>query len=342
MPGSKTTKKMINRKGPAQSAKLFDIGTKKRGADTRTWEIVSYNGVKRWVAITPRKTTTKRSSNSRTNTRQSSRSGNNKTTTKRLNPNRKAPSSSATIYDVGTKKRGNDGRQWIVSQSSAGVKRWIPLAADVDAVKYRNDSVTFFDLDKILPKMKLGRIKNIGYLDITSNTIGIGELLFSRYPAKKGKWNLYHYDGSLIAVHDSQKLAGQKFQIVKGSVFCDIGSFSFNDAKRVTPYMERKTKSGIYGESFPYFDTGILLPDPIRTKSGKISRKITQSKEYTYVYETDLDINKNNMRADDRDPIAVFAENNYGDGQFPIYKGRNAYWIMSNNIHNKIMSLVTK
>jgi hypothetical protein len=66
MPGSKATKKSSKkkttkfltkkstksstRKGPPQSSVFFEVGTKKRGNDGRIWKIVSYNGIKRWIA----------------------------------------------------------------------------------------------------------------------------------------------------------------------------------------------------------------------------------------------------------------------------------------------------
>jgi hypothetical protein len=37
---------------------------------------------------------------------------------------RKSPDQSATLYDVGKKKTGNDGNMWIITQSSNGIKKW--------------------------------------------------------------------------------------------------------------------------------------------------------------------------------------------------------------------------
>jgi len=37
---------------------------------------------------------------------------------------RKSPSTSATKFAVGKKKKGNDGNMWIVSETKTGVKRW--------------------------------------------------------------------------------------------------------------------------------------------------------------------------------------------------------------------------
>lgn len=40
---------------------------------------------------------------------------------------RKGPSSSATIFKLGTRRKGNDGNMWKVSKTQKGVKRWIKI-----------------------------------------------------------------------------------------------------------------------------------------------------------------------------------------------------------------------
>jgi hypothetical protein len=323
MVGSKTTKKSVSRKGPSQSAKLFDIGTKKRGNNGKIWEIASFNGVKRWIISSSKKRTPKKEIHHNSINKQ-----NNKLIkSKNDSLKRKGPDSSATNYDIGTKKRGNDGRQWIVIKSSNGVKRWVPVVVDVDAIKYKNNTITFFDVGKVIPKLKNGKIKKIGSLDITSSKIGIGELLFNDYPTKKGRYNIYYYDGSLIAVHYNEFIEDQIFQLTTGSADCDMGMFSFNDSKRVRPYVKssKRKRKKIF---FPEFDMDVLLPD----------KKTFY--DYAYVYESDLEINKDNYDVVDKNPIAIFAQNKFGDGSFPIYKGKNAYWIMSENTHSKMFNLV--
>ena len=37
---------------------------------------------------------------------------------------RKSPSVSATVYQPGTKKIGNDGNLWVIVRDSRGVQRW--------------------------------------------------------------------------------------------------------------------------------------------------------------------------------------------------------------------------
>jgi hypothetical protein len=40
-------------------------------------------------------------------------------------PERKSPSQSATLYKIGTKKKGNDNNIWIITENKNGVKKWI-------------------------------------------------------------------------------------------------------------------------------------------------------------------------------------------------------------------------
>jgi hypothetical protein len=49
---------------------------------------------------------------------------------------RKGPTESATLFAVGTRKRGNDGGTWVVRATTAGIRRWRPeqrTAASADA-----------------------------------------------------------------------------------------------------------------------------------------------------------------------------------------------------------------
>lgn len=42
---------------------------------------------------------------------------------------RPSPAESATLFQVGTKRRGNDGRTYVVGATKAGVRRWVPHVA---------------------------------------------------------------------------------------------------------------------------------------------------------------------------------------------------------------------
>jgi hypothetical protein len=252
---------------------------------------------------------------------------------------RTSPIESATLFPVGTIKMGLDGKQWIIAITSTGVKRWVHHILDTYVVQSKDDVIIFFDVDKIIPKLKLGRIKKIGSLDITGNQIGVGELWYHSFKALTGKYNIYYYRGSLIAVHENETIKGQKFKITDVTFFCDFGSFAFNDARYIkqvykVPKPRNVTKSikAIY-DVFPAIDM----------EKHWFFRSDRRIYEYTYIYDVDLDINKGNPTADKSNPIAIFADNGYGDGSaFPIYQGKNAFWIMSPIVYSKIFDLILK
>lgn len=230
--------------------------------------------------------------------------------------NRKSPNESATSYPIGTKKKGNDGKMWVIKETASGIHRWVP-AIDDSLVQIKNNNIISFDI-KIITKLKAGKIKKIGYLNITSNKIGVGELLFNELPTKPGRHIIYYFHGSLMAIHEDEDPTKQVFSLIKEKAACDIGMFAIIDNKRVRPIMNKATHR-IFKSSFPEFDTEIF-----------------DGKQYGYIYESDLEIN-DGLTVNNTNPIAVFAENQYGDGYFPIYKGKNAYWIQSFNTMDMMM-----
>jgi hypothetical protein len=48
---------------------------------------------------------------------------------------RPSPSASASAFHVGTKKVGNDGNAYVVSETKAGVRRWVPAVKAAKAAK---------------------------------------------------------------------------------------------------------------------------------------------------------------------------------------------------------------
>lgn len=54
-------------------------------------------------------------------------------------PIRKSPSQSASLYKIGTKKKGNDGNMWIIQENKRGIKRWV-LFKKVQVKKYTSGS----------------------------------------------------------------------------------------------------------------------------------------------------------------------------------------------------------
>jgi hypothetical protein len=58
---------------------------------------------------------------------------------------RKGPSSSATKYSVGTKKKGNDGNMWKIVKNKNGTKRWLKMSN----VTLKNRTKHLQDIDDI-------------------------------------------------------------------------------------------------------------------------------------------------------------------------------------------------
>lgn len=232
---------------------------------------------------------------------------------------RKSPSDSATHYKLGTKKVGNDGKMWIITETVSGIKRWMPYRSEDAGVTIKNGIIQSFNFKKISSAVKKKPVR-IGHLDITSNIIGAGESIFTIYNTKKGRYNIYYFDYSLIAIHESESLMDQQFKLQKGNAGCDYGMFAFSDYKRVEPYIKpNKKKTKI----FPSIDFGI---SPGRGKKYP---------NYIYLYESD--IRASNPIHESNDPIAMFAVNGTGDGFFYIYKGGNAFLIMSRWLEEDIL-----
>jgi hypothetical protein len=53
---------------------------------------------------------------------------------------RKGPTDSATLFSIGTKKRGNDGNMWKITKTKAGTKRWQKITTGSTKTK-KNTSV---------------------------------------------------------------------------------------------------------------------------------------------------------------------------------------------------------
>ena len=222
---------------------------------------------------------------------------------------RKGPNESTKSFDVGTIKPGNDGRDWII-KSFDGVKRWCLFDPSIlKAASFSENEITKIDLDIIISKLRLGEPIFLGELNITTNKIGIGELRYEEFPARKGVYNIYRYLHSLIAIHDKYGET-KKFKATDDFVGCDMGMFSFNDA------------------GFPNMDFIIgNQPHQIRQNA--------HCKHYDayYIYNSDIESG---------DPKAIFIGNGIGDGGFPIFKGSDAYLIMSLQLEELIFRLCAK
>ncbi len=68
---------------------------------------------------------------------------------------RQAPSISATECEVGTRKKGNDGKSWIVVKVKGGVQRWKKVEDKFGSFTKGKKPLTLAAVKKLKPKAKL-------------------------------------------------------------------------------------------------------------------------------------------------------------------------------------------
>jgi hypothetical protein len=99
---------------------------------------------------------------------------------------RKGPSESATIFPIGTIKKGNDGNKWKIIETDSGVHRWSkmtvtklrPPASHKRTVKNKN--ITKGDIEKVISLAELKKIGERNTVSTAGKSKGaIAELLFN-------------------------------------------------------------------------------------------------------------------------------------------------------------------
>lgn len=97
---------------------------------------------------------------------------------------RKGPSESATIFPIGTIKKGNDGNKWKIIETRTGVHRWSKMT-DIKHPFHHNTTVKNKNSSKVDVEndISLTRLKQISKKNSVSTTGkskgGIAELLFN-------------------------------------------------------------------------------------------------------------------------------------------------------------------
>jgi hypothetical protein len=91
--------------------------------------------------------------------------------------NRKGPAESATIFPVGTTKRGNDGNAWKIIKTDSGVHRWAKIGSN-RTVKNKSEIKEGTENNITLSRLKqLGQKNNV--LTSGKSKSGIAQLLFN-------------------------------------------------------------------------------------------------------------------------------------------------------------------
>ena len=70
---------------------------------------------------------------------------------KKLNKERKSPNESATLFDVGTMEKGNDGHTWVIMSDKNNNKRWVPYTSvELNGLKALTVDYLAKNIDKTL------------------------------------------------------------------------------------------------------------------------------------------------------------------------------------------------
>lgn len=142
-------------KTPIYRAKDLKLGTRRKGRDGKMWYVSSKNGSKYWSSSNNKKSMRKiyggsktakpktiNKSKTKTSTQKKdsgSKTAKSKTITKKKS-DRKGPPESATLFKVGTIKKGNNDKLWIIKETTNGTKRWVQHK-DVSKHKESNKSL---------------------------------------------------------------------------------------------------------------------------------------------------------------------------------------------------------
>lgn len=157
---------------------------------------------------------------------------------------RPSPSESATLFAIGTIKKGNDGNKWIVSSTNSGIHRW-------KVVQNNN----------ILSNIK--NLKKIGQINFTSK-IGVGSVTYDIIKLKRGIYDIYKVDDNLMIIHaDNGKINKDDIKNIKWKkqnfdVFVDYGTFGFFDVEIMDTIKKYdKTNKRKVNNKIPYTELNI-------------------------------------------------------------------------------------
>lgn len=233
-----------------------------------------------------------------------------------MSAKRPSPSESATLFKIGTIKKGNDGNSWIISETANGIRRWKKHTdSNKTHVKIENDIITEFCLTSIKSIAKIGKL-------MTESNVVAGEFDFgpiNGFPKfKKGTYYIYNVDDNLVLSKinlDKKQMVNTVWHYTGISVGVDSGSFGFWDLKylkaltefdmKTTKLHRKRAQSGIPG----FFDiwTDANVNDTMFIKI----KDLNDSEKYI-----DYGFDGNQI-------IGVISSTGTGDGVFGCYSNEN-------------------
>lgn len=242
---------------------------------------------------------------------------------------RKSPSDSATDFDIGTIKLGNDNKKWIVKQVGKSQK-WVPHKenpyVEKGIIKFNSKGNYTNDIGYVNIKelMKVGKFKfkKIQEINITSTKIGIGEIYFQIFPAVKGKYFIYGYLGSYIFCPENIDIEDLIFSDYLYEIFSDIGQTSIINVDKVKNEIIKFPSRKKSSKKLFTFDSEI---DYFGIYSEKKRYALLTGKQFNY--------------ENSKEVFGVFLDNLYGDGSFQllINKKYKSYMTISPDFISKFI-----
>jgi hypothetical protein len=257
--------------------------------------------------------------------------------------NRQSPTESATLFAVGTQKKGNDGNKWTITVASNGVKRWTKssVAKKSSVVnkikkvcenpKHTKDSYSMMlkcNLKECL-NAKAKDVKKVASINITSNKIAIGEFLYNMFPIAKGQHNIYQFNCALIIAPintTASEIVEKDFVNTKQFVNVDGGMFGYFDEKKIDKIvnvlinlkkMKKSVSKGLFGSSLPKTNNNFSKKIINSLKNKKTDMVEITSHDFDGISNTEPE-----------EIIGYLFGNGSGDGSYPIFKATgNIYMI---------------
>lgn len=170
---------------------------------------------------------------------------------------RKSPTESATLYKIGTKKKGNDNNIWIIVENKNGIKRWKLYKIDTKInTNIRLDSVSFYEM------------YNMPRLTITPKNL---ETWIKPYDTIKRERFFYFLN---VIIPQIQKLGIKIFTIPLGQAY-DTGFFYIDTMHKIL--------EDLYNYSYDDFYSNDTLVPVLN-----ITTKNQLADNYIYIYHTKL------------------------------------------------------
>jgi len=182
--------------------------------------------------------------------------------------------------------------------------------------------------------------KKIGTIDI-NDKLAYGEVDYSSIDAKKGSYDIYRVNDSLVLSLSSNALTkdllkGIEFIDTSDGVGVDGGTFGFFDEKSLDLI---DSKGNV-----PIFEPKIYLEE-IKTPKNIIEKKwydltydVGFLVKFKYIEDFKKSQNNNKTNIDENKIIGVMMNTGTGDGYFPLYenKEKNIYMLMGGFTYDDI------